>query len=155
MAAKNVGTLIREGRTAAGLTQDQLAQRAGGLTAAEISKAERGEKELTQAQLKAIAKSLGVTQASLLNAPRGGVSSGSGGKTPSSSGNSGKTASSASASNTMKLSDAERKLIRLYRKASAEQKQAALAALEEQKPILDGVGGELLNGLMGILSGKK
>ena len=73
--AKNVGTLIREARTAAGLSQAELAKRAGNLTSTDISKAERGEKSLTQAQLKQIAKATGVAQTALLNAPKGGVSS--------------------------------------------------------------------------------
>ena len=72
--AKKVGTLIKEARTEAGLTQEQLARKISGLSASDISKAERGEKELTQAQLKAIAKATGVTQASLLNAAKGSSS---------------------------------------------------------------------------------
>ena len=65
--AKKVGELIKEARTAAKLTQAQLAEQVTVLAAADISKAERGEKELTQAQLKQIAKATGVTQASLLD----------------------------------------------------------------------------------------
>ena len=66
--AKKVGTLIKEARTAAGLTQEQLAKKVAGVSASDISKAERGEKDLTQEQLKAIAKATGVTQKSLLDA---------------------------------------------------------------------------------------
>ncbi|MBR3232207.1 MAG: helix-turn-helix transcriptional regulator, partial [Lachnospiraceae bacterium] len=88
MAAKKVGVLIKEARTNAGLTQAQLAAKVSGLTASDIGKAERGEKELTDAQLKTIAKVTGVTQKSLLEAPKGGTSSSgttsSSGKTPSS-----------------------------------------------------------------------
>ena len=73
MAAKKVGTLIREARTAKKLSQEQLAASIDGLSAGDIGKAERGEKELTQAQLKAIAKELGITQKSLLEAPKGGT----------------------------------------------------------------------------------
>ena len=61
MAAKKVGVLIKEARTNAGLTQAQLAAKVSGLTASDIGKAERGEKELTDAQLKTIAKVTGVT----------------------------------------------------------------------------------------------
>ena len=68
--ANKVGTLIKEARTGAKLTQEALAKQIEGLTAADISKAERGEKELTQTQLKQIAKITGVTQASLLNAAK-------------------------------------------------------------------------------------
>ena len=70
MAAKKVGTLIKEARTEAGLTQEQLARKISGLSAADISEAERGKKDLTQEQLKKIAKATGVTQASLLNAAK-------------------------------------------------------------------------------------
>ena len=69
--ANKVGPLIKEARTDAGLTQAQLAKKVGGgITANDISKAERGEKDLTQATLKEIAKLTGVTQASLLNAEK-------------------------------------------------------------------------------------
>ena len=74
MAGKSVGTLIKEARAAAGLTQAQLAEKAGNVTAAEISRAERGEKELSQAVLKAIAKATGITQSSLLAAAAGKTS---------------------------------------------------------------------------------
>ncbi len=75
MAAKNVGTLIREARTAKKLSQEQLASGIDGLSGTDVGKAERGEKELSQAQLKAIAKALGITQKSLLEAPKGGAAS--------------------------------------------------------------------------------
>ena len=41
MASKKVGTLIKEARTEAGLTQEQLARRISGLPANDISLAER------------------------------------------------------------------------------------------------------------------
>ena len=46
--ANKVGALIKEARTGAGMTQEQLAKKIEGLSASDISKAERGEKELTQ-----------------------------------------------------------------------------------------------------------
>ena len=56
--ADTVGKLIREARTKAGLTQEQMAKKmGGGMTAAQISRAERGEETLTQAQLKQWPKS--------------------------------------------------------------------------------------------------
>ena len=73
MAEKKVGELIKEARTNAKLSQTALAEQVG-LSAADIGKAERGEKELSQAALKAIAKATGVTQKSLLEAPKGGAS---------------------------------------------------------------------------------
>ena len=69
MATKKVGALVKEARTGAKLTQEKLGQ-AAGVTAAEIGKCERGEIDLTNAQLKKIAVACGVTQSSLLNAPK-------------------------------------------------------------------------------------
>ena len=71
MAEKKVGILIKEARTAAKLSQEKLAAAAGeNLTGAMIGKCERGEADLTNAQLKKIAVACGVTQSSLLNAPK-------------------------------------------------------------------------------------
>ncbi len=71
MAVKKAGVLVKEARTAAGLTQEKLAKQAGeGLTAADIGKCERGTADLTTAQLKRIAIVCGVTQTSLVNAPK-------------------------------------------------------------------------------------
>ncbi|MBR2835307.1 MAG: helix-turn-helix transcriptional regulator [Coriobacteriales bacterium] len=70
MAQKKVGTLVKEARTAKGLTQEQLARKVTGATAADVGKLERGEVDFTQAQLKQIAKATDVTQTSLLNAPK-------------------------------------------------------------------------------------
>ena len=117
MAAKKVGTLVKEARTRAGFTQEQLAKKIPGLTAADISRAERGERELTQDQLKAIAKLTGVTQKSLLDAAKG-VSKPASGKT------SGKTASA-------QLTADEKKLIALYRKADDKTKTAAADLLSK------------------------
>ena len=132
MAAKKVGELIKEARTNAGLTQAALAKLVDGVTASDISKAERGEKELSQAALKQIAKATGVTQASLLNAAKG--SSGKSGK----SGSSGKTSgsgksSSAKASEEWKLTAAEKKLVELYRAADSDTKKAAVSLLKGEK----------------------
>ena len=87
---KKVGDLIKEARTNAGLTQAGLASKVG-ISASDIGKAERGEKELTKEQLKDVARATGVTQKSLLDAARGQSSSSS--KTSSSSS---KTSSSSS-----------------------------------------------------------
>ncbi len=152
MAAKKVGTLIREARTDAGLTQEQLAKKISGLTASDISKAERGEKELTQAQLKAIAKATGVTQASLLNAPKGGSTSGA--KKPAAS------TSPSSSGTSVKVTAAEKKLLTLYRKADAKTREAVVSMLEENTGTAAASdSGDLLNtlleGAVGLLTGKK
>ncbi|MBR4692761.1 MAG: helix-turn-helix transcriptional regulator [Oscillospiraceae bacterium] len=143
MAAKKVGDLIREARTNAGLTQAQLAEKAD-VTASDISKAERGEKELSQAVLKKIAKATGVTQASLLNAPKGAS-----GKT-----SSGKTGSSGKASGELKLTAAEKKLVELYRAADADTKKAAVSLLKGEKTE-GGILGTLFSGAVDTLLGGK
>ena len=136
MAAKKVGTLIKEARTKAGLTQEQLAKKVAGLSAADISKAERGEKELTQEQLKAIAKATGVTQKSLLEAPKGGTASSS-------------SSGTAKTSSGVKLTAAEKKLLELYRKADADTKAAAMKLLEGEAEEDNSLGTTLLNSLSG------
>ena len=113
MASKKLGNLIKEARTEAGLTQEQLARKISGLSASEISAAERGVGDLTQEQLKKIAKATGVTQASLLNAAKG-----------SSSGK------STAAKSSMQVTATERRLVEAYRKASASEKKAAMNALK-------------------------
>lgn len=70
MATKKVGALVKEARTKAGLTQENLAKKVGGLTGNDIGKCERGEADLSAAQLKKIAVACGVTQSSLINAPK-------------------------------------------------------------------------------------
>ena len=146
---KKVGALIKEARTGAGMTQEQLAKKVKGLTASDISKAERGEKELTKDQLKLIAKATGVTQTSLLNAEKGGKT----GKTGTSS-----TAgsSSSSAKNSVKLTAAEKKLVELYREADSDTKKAVMKLLKGDKDQKE----EMLNTILGnamemLLNAKK
>ena len=132
MAAKNRGQLIKEARTAAGMTQEQLARKVKGLSASDISKAERNEIALTNEQVKAIAKATGVTQKSLLEAPVPKKAS------------SGKT--SGSSANTMKVSADEKKLIQAYRAADAETQKAAMALLKKSKnDEIGGILGSLIN----------
>lgn len=135
MAAKKVGELIKEARANAGLTQAELGRKVG-LSASDIGKAERGEKTLTQADLKAIAKATGVTQTSLLNAP--------GAKAKTTAKTSAKTSSSSGTS--MKLTATEKKLVELYRAADSETKKEAMNLLKGEK-------NDLLEGLLGSLLG--
>lgn len=162
--ANKVGPLIKEARTKAGLTQEQLAKQIDGLAATDISKAERGEKELTQTQLKAIAKATGVTQASLLNAAKEGQKTGTA-KKPTSAAKKTETAkkptTSAKKEEEIKLTAAEKKLLELYRAADKETKEAAVKVLKGEK--LDGGilsnllgSGDLLNSFGDLLGlGKK
>ena len=153
MAAKKVGDLIKEARTEAGLTQAELAKQVDGVTASDISKAERGEKELTQVALKQIAKATGVTQASLLNAPKG--ASGKSGAT-SSGKTGGKTGgkTSGKASEELKLTAAEKKLVELYRAADSDTKKAAVSLLKGEKTD-NGILSSLFSGAVDTLLGGK
>ncbi len=149
--AKKVGTLIKEARTAAKLTQAKLAEKVTGVTAADISRAERGETELTQAQLKQIAKATGVTQASLLEAAAGKAGAAkkpaASAKKPASSAK--KPASSAkktstAAKSSMQVTAAEKKLVELYRKADADTKKEVMKLLKGTSD----EAGEMLSSLL-------
>ena len=137
MAAKKVGALIKEARTAAGLSQEALAKQIKGLSASDISKAERGEKELTNEALKAIAKATGVTQKSLLDAAKGSSSA--------------KTSSSSNKTDSVKLTSAEKTLIAAYRKADADTQKAALKLLKGEKGLASDLLGNILNNAIDIL----
>ena len=167
MAAKKVGVLVKEARTAAGLTQEKLAQKAGeGLTGAEISKCERGTADLTAAQLKKIAVVCGVTQTSLVNAPKNLGTEKKPAKTESA-----KTASKAEtakktqtekktaektakktvqtpagANTSMKVTATEKKLIEAYRGASGDMKKVAMK-------VLKGEYGDKVTNLLNVVGG--
>lgn len=118
MSAKKLGTLIKEARTDAGFTQEQLAKKAkNGLTASAISRAERGLSVPTQEQLKAIAKATGVTQKSLLDAAKGTTTSSS-------------SSSSSSSKTSMKVTATEKKLVEAYRNADTKTRKAAMNLLK-------------------------
>ena len=161
--ANTVGPLIKEARTRAKLSQEVLAGKIEGLSASDLGKAERGEKELSQAVLKQIAKLTGVTQSSLINAAKESTygpakkTAASTTKKPAE-----KTASAAkktSAStkkpaasakkDAFELTAAEKKLVELYREADNETKKKAVA-------VLKGEGGDasgILAGLLGDQAG--
>ena len=179
MAAKKVGDLIKEARTKAGLSQTKLAESIEGLSASDIGKAERGEKDLTRPQLVAIAKATGVTQKSLLEAPKGSsqktaakttaakttaakttAAKTSSAKTTAAKTSSAKTSSaktgSTAAKNELTLTASEKKLVELYRAADSDTKKAAVALLKGEETA---TGGSLLESLLGsaagLLGGKK
>lgn len=137
MASKKVGTLIKEARTEAGLTQEQLARRISGLSANDISLAERHQKNLTQDQLKQIAKITGVTQTSLLEAARGSTA---------------KKATGTKSS--MQVTAAERRLVELYRAADTETRKDALKVLKGQDSLAEDILESLLDGVQDMFSGK-
>ena len=167
MAQKKVGELIKEARTKAGLSQEKLASMIDGLSAGEVSKAERGEKDLTQAELKAIAKATGVTQKSLLEAA-GYVSSAakkpaaSTAKKPAAAAKKPATTAAkkpASKADEIKLTAAEKRFLELYRAASAAVRKDAEAVLKGDKQVQEEGGNPLVEGLLGgaldVLLGKK
>ena len=149
MAAKKVGALIKEARTNADLTQEQLARKISGLSAADISMAERGKKDLTQAQLKEIAKITGVTQASLLNAAKGTSAAK---KTTTSKSSSSNTSTAKTTS--VQLTATEKKLVDLYRAADADTRKAALKVLKGEDSAAEDILENLLDTVQDFLGGK-
>lgn len=140
MAAKKVGTLIKEARTKADMTQEQLARKIAGVSAEDISLAERGKKELTQAQLKQIAKITGVTQASLLNAAKGTTKKSTATK---------KKTTTTSNKTSIKVTSTEKKLVELYREADADTKKSVMKLLKGEE---DDAAGSLLETILGSVS---
>ena len=138
MASKKLGNLIKEARTEAGLTQEQLARKISGLSASDISAAERGVGDLTQEQLKKIAKITGVTQTSLLEAAKG----------------SSKKSSSTASKSSMQVTSTERKLVELYREADSATRKEALKVLKGQDSLADDLMEMLLDGVQDMISGK-
>ena len=171
MAVKKVGALIKEARTKAGLSQDALAKMVDGLSASELGKVERGEKDLTNEELKGIAKATGVTQKSLLEAPKnlGSRKSSTAQKTASTSsakkptassekktGTAKKTGSAKKTADDDKLTAAEKKFLQLYRAADSESRKTAEKVLKGEKDgllemILGGAGGTVAELLSGFL----
>lgn len=137
MASKKVGTLIKEARTEAGLTQEQLARKISGLSASDISLAERHQKNLTQEQLKQIAKITGVTQASLLNAAK-----------------SSSTKKTTSSKSSMQVTATERKLVELYRDADSATKKEVMKVLKGDDSLKDELFDTILDTVQDLISGK-
>ena len=156
--ANKVGPLIKEARTAAKLSQESLAKMIDGVTAADIGKAERGEKELSQSVLRQIAKATGVTQASLINAAKestyaaaakASTAKTSAVKKTTAASTVKKTTASAKKTTAAKAADtltaAEKKLVELYRAADSDTKKKAVAVLKGES-----IGmGDILNNLLG------
>ena len=127
MASKKIGNAIKKARTDADLTQEQLARKISGLSATDISEAERALKDLTQEQLKKIAKATGVTQATLLDAAKG-----SSRKTTTK-----KTTTSSANKTSMKVTATEKRLVEYYRNASTEDRKQALKILKGDDDITE------------------
>ena len=177
--ANTVGPLIKEARSKAKLSQETLASQIDGLSASDLGKAERGEKELSQSVLRQIAKLTGVTQSSLVNAAKESTygtaakktASASTAKKTSTSSTAKKTSSTAKAfatakktttarktstasKNAIELTAAEKKLIELYRDADSETKKKAVAVLKGESSEMGDILASLLGGAMDMF-GKK
>ena len=154
--ANTVGPLIKEARGKAKLSQEALAGQVEGLSAADLGKAERGEKELSQSVLKQIAKLTGVTQSSLINAAKES-SYGPAKKTSTTTAK--KTSTTAAKKPAAKKEDfeltaAEKKLVELYRAADSDTKKKAVAVLKG----VQSDTGDILTSLIGTaidMFGKK
>ena len=163
-----LSTLLKEARAQSGLTQEQLAKKAAnGLTANDVSRAERALDVPTDAQLKAIAKVTGVTQKSLLDAAKTArpksaakptaAKPAASAKKPAAAGKTTAAKKPAAAKQTeYTLTATEKKLIDAYRSASAENKKLALNLLQG-KAVEDSeglnVGSILQNSLSSGLGG--
>jgi ribosome-binding protein aMBF1 (putative translation factor) len=161
--ANKVGPLIKEARTAAKLSQEALAKLIDGVSAADIGKAERGEKELSQSVLRQIAKATGVTQASLVNAAKESTYSaasktGTAKKTTAAAAAKKTTAAAKKTTTAARASDtltaAEKKLVELYRAADSDTKKKAVAVLKGESTGMDDILNNLLGSAMDIF-GKK
>lgn len=153
MSVNKAGTLIKESRTKAGLSQQAVAEQIPGISASDISKAERGEKEFTQDQYKALAKVLGITQKSLLEAA--GLikkTTTTAAKTASTS-TAKKPASSAKADD-FTVSATEKKLVELYRKADSDTKKKVMSILKGEKSETEQMLGNILESAMGAFMKK-
>ena len=123
----------------------------------DIGKAERGEKELTQAQIKAIAKATCVTQKSLLEAPKGGVGAAKTSTSEKQTGtakktSSAKTSSSKTSPTAVELTSAEKTTLNAWRKADAATQKAAPSLLKGEKADED-ILTTPLSGAMDMLGG--
>ena len=161
--ANKVGPLIKDARTKAKLSQTALAEQLDGVTAADIGKAERGEKELSQSVLRQIAKLTGVTQSSLINAAKESTYGSAPAQKKTSTASAKKTGTAASVKKTSSaaakkaehaLTSAEKKLVELYRAADAETKKKAVAVLKGESSEMSDILTSLLGGAMDMF-GKK
>jgi len=167
--ANTVGALIKEARGKAKLSQEALAGQIEGLSAADLGKAERGEKKLSQSTLRQIAKLTGVTQSSLVNAAKEStygpakkaaapakktVTTAKKTTTAKKATTTAKKTTATASKNAVELTAAEKKLVELYREADSETKKKAVAVLKGEQTDT----GDILTSLIGTamdMFGKK
>ena len=124
------------------MTQEQLARKVKNCSASDVSKAERGEKELTTDQLKQIAKATGVTQKSLLDAAKGSASTVASPKP---------TAGALTVS--MKVTATEKKLVEAYRRADSQAKKDAMKVLKGEGA--EALAQNVIGNVIDAITGKK
>ena len=142
--ATKVGNAIKEARTAAGLTPEELAEKVDGVSAEDICQAECGEKKLSQNKLKAIAKATGVTQKSLLDAAKEDASAAAAAEEAPACEKKEETPAEEPA----ELTDSE--VLDLYKTADADTQKAAVSALKGDAP---NAQNPLISALVGMLGG--
>lgn len=143
---KRLGARVKAARTQAELTQEQLSHIVRLLSASDISKIERGEKEPTQDEIRLLAKATGVTQKYLLEgsgAPSTGRST-SAAKKPSPTG---------AQKSSMQVTATERRLVELYREANSETKKTAMKVLRGGG--MDVIAENVINSAIDAITGKK
>lgn len=165
MMEKQVGVSIKQARLAAGMTQKQLAEAVEGLSARDVSEAERGLKELAAEKLAALAEALGADPTSLLGNDAGEAQEESG-EAPVAQGEPGEAQESASDTQEEPAEASEAKggataflaghedVLKLFNSAVPAVKEAALSVLkggtDDKK---DGLGA-VLPAIGGVLGGK-
>ena len=159
--SKKLGTLVNDARLKKGLSMAALAEQVEALSSSMVGKIERGESEPAEDVLRAMAKVLGVTQKSLVDAASGTgaaakktaarstaaksttAKSTAAKKASSKSTTAKKTASKAKSSSSqtssgdLKLTATEKKLVEAYRKAGTSAKKTALSVLEGKATMAD------------------
>lgn len=144
---KRLGARVKAARTQADMTQEQLSRIVRLLSASEISKIERGEKEPTQDEIRLIAKATGVTQKYLLE----GSSSSSASRTASTS--SRKPGATGAARSSMQVTATERRLVELYREADSDTKKTAMKVLRGGG--MDVIAENVIGTAIDAITGKK
>ena len=134
--SNEIGVRIRAARKSAGLSQENLAKAVEDVSAYAISKAERGEKELSPEQLKAIARALGVAPEALL-----GDAEAEAVPAPSQAGE---------PAAPVTLTPEEQELLAAYRAANADTQKAAVSALKGEQPHIP----NLMEAFAGMMGGK-
>ena len=145
--SKEVGARIRETRLNAGLTQAALSARTEGISPSVISKAERGEKELSPEQLQALAAALEVPLEALTGeaAPCECAPAPEAAEAPCEC-----AAAPEAAEVPVEMTEDEKEVVQLFKSADTATQNAAISALKEGKV----AGPDLMLTLSGMLSGK-